>query len=58
MVTQTIHVHNGCAAQRRVKAIVAFGFDSPCFILDPGASVAYAMDTSVPRAYFDGLEEC
>jgi hypothetical protein len=58
IVTQTIHVRNGCAAQQRVKIIVAFGFDSPCFILEPGASVAHAMDTSIPRAYFDGLEAC
>jgi hypothetical protein len=58
VVTQTIHVRNGCAAQQRVKIIVAFGFDSPCFILDPGASVAHAMDTGLPRAYFDGLEAC
>lgn len=57
-VTQTIHVRNGCAAQQRVKIIVAFGFDSPCFILEPGASVAHAMDTGLPRAYFDGLEAC
>jgi hypothetical protein len=58
IVTQTIHVRNGCAVQERVKAIVAFGFDSPCFILEPGSAVAYAMDTSIPRAYFDGLEAC
>lgn len=58
IVTQTIHVRNDCAAQQRVKIIVAFGFDSPCFILEPGASVAHAMDTGIPRAYFDGIEAC
>jgi hypothetical protein len=58
LISQAIHVRNDCAAQHRIKVIVAFGFDSPCFILDPGASVAHAMDTSIPRAYFDGLESC
>ena len=58
VVTQTIHVRNECLTQQRVKIIVAFGFDSPCFILEPGASVAHAMDTSLPRAYFDGVEAC
>jgi hypothetical protein len=58
VITQTIHVRNSCAAQQRVKIIVAFGFDSPCFILEPGASVAHAMDISLQRAYFDGIESC
>ena len=58
VITQTIHVQNGCAVQERVKVVVAFGFDSPWFILEPGSAATYAMDTSIPRAYFDGLEAC
>jgi hypothetical protein len=58
VISQTIHVKNSCYGQQRTKVIVAFGFDSPCFILDPHASVSYQMDTGLPRSYFDGLEAC
>lgn len=57
IVSQTVHVKNACAAQQRTKVIVAWAFDSPCFILEPGGRADYRMDISA-GGYFDGLEAC
>jgi hypothetical protein len=49
-----VHVVNHCMTTKRVKVIIAFGFDSRCHFLAPGRSFTYAF--RIGR--WDGIAQC
>lgn len=55
LVTNWVDIYNDCGEEKRVKALIAFGPDSPCFHSFPGTSDRH----NFPRtARFDGLVLC
>ncbi|MDK4303059.1 hypothetical protein QP919_05200 [Corynebacterium propinquum] len=57
-----VTVSNDCDIDQRVKILVAFGSDSSCLTLPPGASHTHDINDFVPgpfvNARFDGVENC
>ena len=49
-----VHVVNNCMTTKRVKVIIAFGFDSRCYFLRPGGRLTYAFHVG----RWDGLAWC
>jgi hypothetical protein len=50
-----VEVKNNCSSTQRVKVIWAWGPDSSCNIMKPGATIR---DSSGGAARFDGLRKC
>jgi hypothetical protein len=55
LLTDTVHVWNGCAFNVRVKVLVAFGPDSACTNVMSSTGFTHSYP-SIGR--FDGLEAC
>lgn len=49
-------IHNGCSRTFRVRAIIAFAWDSPCVTLDSGEGFTHTYNSSAGR--LDRIDLC